>query len=140
MTNKLTYFPGDLADELAMVARADGLSGSEVVCAAVDKHLLDRQADRGLPESLHRPVLDRKVSSSLPDHVADELDRVASIDGVTTAAAIREAVRKHVADRKSDPEFRRRITAMLRHDVAVARRIAPQLALAQQRTEPAARA
>jgi predicted DNA-binding protein len=123
MIEKLVYFPSALADELALVARAEGLKVAKVVRVAVDKHLADRRADRGLPEAVHQPVFNRLVSCAFPGTVIAQLDRVATNDGVTTAAVVREAVRKHVADRKADGDFRQRLTTMLQQDLAVARRI-----------------
>lgn len=139
MRPRIVMFPGNLADELDLVSRVEARSRSEVIRTAVDRHLSDRQADRGLPESLQRVVLDRKIPYILPDRLADEIDRIASIDGVKAAAAVREAVRKYVVAQTADPGFRERLRKMLQRDIAIARRLAPPTAPVQQDIVPAGR-
>lgn len=129
--------PGTLDDELQLVARVDGLTSSAAIRVAVERHLTDREAGRGLPESLYVGTLERAVTARLPGDLADELDRLARADNVTSSAVIREAIRKHVAARKADPTFHRRLMGVLRRDLALARAMAPAPAPVQDGPEPA---
>lgn len=60
----------------------------------------------------------------LPECLAAELKAVARTDGVTVSDAVREAVGKHIAERRSDEGFQGRLKNLLREDEAVLKRLA----------------
>lgn len=132
-----TRLPGTLHQELLLVARVDGLTSSGAIRLAIENHITDREAGRGLPESLYIEPLDQAVTARLPDHLVDELHRLALADDVTPSAVTREAIRKYVAARKADPTFYPRLISALRRDLNLARAMAPSTAPAQDDLVPA---
>lgn len=50
------------------------------------------------------------------DEQADELEVVARVDGVPVAEVIRVAIATHLAARRADPEFQRRLRERLAAD------------------------
>jgi predicted DNA-binding protein len=59
----------------------------------------------------------------LPEQQAAELAAVARADGMTTSEAVRQAVDKHIAARRSDPDFQKRLAVLLREDREVLERL-----------------
>lgn len=45
----------------------------------------------------------------LREELANDLAAVARADGVSTSEAVREAIEKHVDERRADPEFQHRV-------------------------------
>jgi predicted transcriptional regulator len=43
----------------------------------------------------------------LDDDIASDLDTVSAVDGKPVAEIVRDAIGRHVASRKADPEFRK---------------------------------
>lgn len=66
----------------------------------------------------------KATSLRLDEQQAAELAAVARTDEMTISDAVREAVAKHIAERRTDPEFQRRLKERLEED----RRILEQLA------------
>jgi len=60
----------------------------------------------------------------LPDFMAAELAAVARTDDMPVSEAVREAIEKHIDDRRADKEFQRRLKKRLEEDQAVLKRLA----------------
>jgi len=58
----------------------------------------------------------KTTSLRLPEAMAAELAAVARADGVTISEAVREAIEKHIAQRRTDPTFKKRLTRNLEED------------------------
>jgi predicted DNA-binding protein len=66
-----------------------------------------------------------KVTSlRLPDYMAAELAAVARTDEMPVSEAVREAIEKHIAERRADPDFQRRLKKLLQEDQEVLKRLA----------------
>jgi predicted DNA-binding protein len=66
-----------------------------------------------------------KVTSlRLPERLAAELAAVARADGMPISEAVREAIGKHIAERREDQEFRARLKKRLEEDRKVLERLA----------------
>jgi Arc/MetJ-type ribon-helix-helix transcriptional regulator len=52
----------------------------------------------------------------LPDYMAAELAAVARADAVTVSEVVREAIAKHIAERRVDKDFRQRLKELLEED------------------------
>ena len=55
---------------------------------------------------------------------AAELEKVAEIDGVPVATAVREAIAGHIEARRRDAEFRARLERMVRENQEILERLA----------------
>jgi predicted DNA-binding protein len=60
----------------------------------------------------------------LPDFMAAELAAVARADDMPVSEAVREAIEKHIAERRSDKDFQGRLKRLLEEDQAVLKRLA----------------
>jgi predicted DNA-binding protein len=60
----------------------------------------------------------------LPDFMAAELAAVARTDDMPVSEAVREAIEKHIADRRADKGFQRRLKKRLEEEQAVLKRLA----------------
>ena len=60
----------------------------------------------------------------LPDFMAAELAAVARTDDMPVSEAVREAIEKHIAERRSDKDFQRRLKKRLEEDREVFERLA----------------
>ncbi len=60
----------------------------------------------------------------LPDFMAAELAAVARTDDMPVSEAVREAIEKHIEERRGDKEFQRRLKKRLEEDQAVLKRLA----------------
>lgn len=58
----------------------------------------------------------KATSLRLPEEMAAELAAVARTDGRTISDAVREAIAKHIASRRGDPEFQKRIREQIEED------------------------
>ncbi len=56
--------------------------------------------------------------------LADELAAVARADGMTISDVVREAVGKHIAERRADPDFQERLKERMEETRAVMKRLA----------------
>ncbi len=68
--------------------------------------------------------MSKAMTVRLDDDQAEELEKVAEIDGIAVAEAVREAIAAHVKTRSSDPEFRKRIRASIKKHQAILDRLA----------------
>jgi hypothetical protein len=66
----------------------------------------------------------KAMTLRLDDDQAEELEKVAEIDGVAVAEAVRQAIAEHVASRSADPEFRKRLRASIKRHQAILDRLA----------------
>jgi post-segregation antitoxin (ccd killing protein) len=65
-----------------------------------------------------------KVTSlRLPDYMAAELAAVARADDIPVSEAVREAIEKHIADRRADADFKERLKELLEEDQKVLKRL-----------------
>ena len=66
-----------------------------------------------------------KVTSlRLPEHMAAELTAVARADDMPVSEAVREAIEKHIAERRADEHFQKRLKHLLEEDQKVLKRLA----------------
>jgi len=66
----------------------------------------------------------RAMSLRLPESQAAELAAVARTDEVKISEAVREAIDKHIAARRSDPDFQERLRRRLEDEHAILERLA----------------
>jgi post-segregation antitoxin (ccd killing protein) len=60
----------------------------------------------------------------LPDYMAAELAAVARADDVPVSEAVREAIEKHIAERRADKGFQKRLKQLIEEDQEVLKRLA----------------
>lgn len=60
----------------------------------------------------------------LPDYMAAELAAVARADDVPVSEAVREAIEKHIAERRADTDFQKRLKQLIEEDQEVLKRLA----------------
>jgi predicted DNA-binding protein len=60
----------------------------------------------------------------LPDYMAAELAAVARADDVPVSEAVREAIEKHIAERRADKDFQKRLKQLIEEDQEVLKRLA----------------
>jgi predicted DNA-binding protein len=66
-----------------------------------------------------------KVTSlRLPDYMAAELAAVARADDMPVSEAVREAIEKHIAERRADKDFQKRLKDLLKENQEVLKRLA----------------
>jgi predicted DNA-binding protein len=68
----------------------------------------------------------KATSLRLPESLAAELAAVARADGMPISEAVREAIEKHIAERRADQEFQARLKKRLEEDREVLERLAGQ--------------
>lgn len=56
--------------------------------------------------------------------MAAELTAVARADGIPVSEAVRTAIAKHIAERRADKDFQKRLKALLAEDQKVLKRLA----------------
>lgn len=61
----------------------------------------------------------KATSLRLPEDQAAELAAVARADGMKISEAVRQAIAKHIATRRSDPEFQQRLRRRLEKEHAI---------------------
>jgi predicted DNA-binding protein len=66
----------------------------------------------------------KAMSLRLPWDLADGLEAVARVDGMTMAEAIRKAIATHIASRQADLDFQKRLRKRLEEDREVLERLA----------------
>jgi hypothetical protein len=59
----------------------------------------------------------------LPEPMAAELAAVARADGIPISEAVRQAIEKHIAERRADEEFQKRLKKLLEEDERVLKRL-----------------
>lgn len=67
------------------------------------------------------------MSLRLSEEQAAELSAVARTDGVPISEAVREAIERHIAERKADPDFQKRLKQRLEDDQKTLERLATGL-------------
>ncbi len=65
----------------------------------------------------------KATSLRLPEQMAAELAAVARADGIPVSEAVREAVAKHIAERRADKDFQERLKQLLEEDQRVLKRL-----------------
>jgi antitoxin component of RelBE/YafQ-DinJ toxin-antitoxin module len=65
----------------------------------------------------------KATSLRLPAQKAAELAAVARADGMTVSEAVRLAVAKHIATRRSDPDFQKRLEKVLEENREILERL-----------------
>lgn len=61
----------------------------------------------------------KATSLRLPEPMAAELAAVARADGMPVSEAVREAIGKHIAERRADEKFQKRLKHLLEEDQKV---------------------
>ena len=65
----------------------------------------------------------RAMSLRLPEAMAAELAAVARTDEMPISEAVREAIEKHIAERRADKDFQERLKKRLQEDQEVLKRL-----------------
>lgn len=73
-----------------------------------------------MPETTRSKVM----SLRLPEGLADEIAAVARTDDMPVTAAIREAISNHIASRRADQAFKKRLRQRLEEDREILERLA----------------
>ncbi|MFL5834226.1 MAG: ribbon-helix-helix protein, CopG family [Solirubrobacterales bacterium] len=66
----------------------------------------------------------KATSFRLPEPLAAELAAVARADGMPISEAVRQAIEKHVAERRADDEFQERLKQLLEEEQKLLKRLA----------------
>ena len=66
----------------------------------------------------------KATSLRLPEETAAELAVVARADDITMSEVVRAAIAKHIASRRADPDFRKRLKEQMEEDRKVLERLA----------------
>lgn len=66
----------------------------------------------------------KATSLRLSEPMAAELAAVARADGIPISEAVRQAIEKHIAERRADEEFQKRLKKLLEEDQRVLKRLA----------------
>lgn len=66
----------------------------------------------------------RATSLRLPEHMAAEIAAVARADDMPVSEAMREAIEKHIAERRADKDFQERLKQLFEKDQEVLKRLA----------------
>jgi predicted DNA-binding protein len=66
----------------------------------------------------------KATSLRLPEPMAAELAAVARADNMPVSEAMREAIEKHIAERRADKDFQQRLKRLLQEDEEILRRLA----------------
>jgi hypothetical protein len=61
----------------------------------------------------------KAMSLRLPEDQAAELAAIARTDDVKISEAVREAIDRHIASRRTDPDFQKRLRRRLEKDQAI---------------------
>jgi predicted DNA-binding protein len=64
------------------------------------------------------------MSLRLPEPMAAELAAVARTDDMPISEAVREAIEKHIAERRADKDFQQRLKKRLEDDREILKRLA----------------
>lgn len=65
----------------------------------------------------------KATSLRLPEPMAAELAAVARADGIPISEAVRQAIGKHIAERRADEQFQERLKKLLEEEQRVLRRL-----------------
>jgi predicted DNA-binding protein len=64
------------------------------------------------------------TSLRLTERMAAEITAVARADNMPVSEAVREAIEKHIAERRADEQFQKRLKKLLEEDQEVLKRLA----------------
>jgi hypothetical protein len=65
----------------------------------------------------------KATSLRLPEPMAAELAAVARADGIPISEAVRQAIEKHIAERRADGEFQKRLKQLLEEEQKLLKRL-----------------
>jgi len=66
----------------------------------------------------------KATSLRLPEEMAVELAAVARADDMPMSEVVREAIEKHITERRTDKDFQKRVKQLLEEDREVLKRLA----------------
>ena len=66
----------------------------------------------------------KATSLRLSEPMAAELAAVARADGIPISEAVRQAIEKHIAERRADKDFQKRLKDLLEEDQKLLKRLA----------------
>ena len=66
----------------------------------------------------------KATSLRLHEPMAAELAAVARADGIPISEAVRQAIEKHIAERRADEEFQKRLKQLLEEEQKLLKRLA----------------
>jgi len=66
----------------------------------------------------------KATSFRLPEPMAAELGAVARADGIPISEVVRQAIEKHIAERRADEQFQKRLKKLLEEDQRLLKRLA----------------
>ena len=66
----------------------------------------------------------KATSLRLPEELAAELAAVARADDMPMSEVVREAIEKHITERRADKDFQKRVKQLLEEDREVLKRLA----------------
>jgi predicted DNA-binding protein len=66
----------------------------------------------------------KATSFRLPEPMAAELAAVARADGIPISEAVRQAIEKHIAERRADKDFQKRLKRIFDEDQRLLKRLA----------------
>jgi metal-responsive CopG/Arc/MetJ family transcriptional regulator len=69
-------------------------------------------------------MANKATSLRLPEPLAAELAAVARADGMPISEAVRQAIEKHIAERRADEEFQKRLKLLLEEEQKLLKRLA----------------
>lgn len=78
----------------------------------------------------------KAMSRRLPESQAVALEAVARTDEMKISGAVREAIDKHIAARRSDPDFQKRLRRRLEEEHAILERLRGEAASADETPPP----
>lgn len=65
----------------------------------------------------------KAMTIRLPAEQSAVLEKIAQVEGVSMAEAVRTAVTEHIDARRSDPDFQRRVRDIIENDRAILRKL-----------------
>ena len=65
----------------------------------------------------------KATSLRLPEPMAAELAAVARADGIPISEVVRQAIEKHIAERRADGEFQKRLKQLLEEEQKLLKRL-----------------
>lgn len=77
-----------------------------------------------LCSNIARIVATKVTTLRLPDYMAAELSAIARADDMPVSEAVRQAIEKHIAERRADKEVQKRLKKLLEEDQEILKRLA----------------
>lgn len=65
----------------------------------------------------------KATSFRLPEPMAAELAAVARADGIPISEAVRQAIEKHITERRADEQFQKRLKKLVEEDQRLLKRL-----------------